>query len=40
MLSIRNWESLTREHGWSVDHYVNRMQDLTKRVFVRASDEP
>jgi AcrR family transcriptional regulator len=40
MLSIRNWESLTRERGWPVDHYVNRMQDLTKRVFVRVSDEP
>jgi AcrR family transcriptional regulator len=39
MLSIRNWESLTRECGWSVDHYVARMQDLTKRVFVRASEE-
>jgi AcrR family transcriptional regulator len=40
MLSIRNWESLTRERGWSVDHYVGRMQDLTKRVFVRGSEEP
>ena len=40
MLSIRNWESLTRERGWSVDHYVNRMQDLTKRVFVRVSESP
>jgi AcrR family transcriptional regulator len=39
MLSIRNWESLTRERGWSVDHYVHRMQDLTKRVFVRVSEE-
>jgi AcrR family transcriptional regulator len=40
MFSIRNWESLTRERGWPVDHYVNRMQDLTKRVFVRMPDEP
>ena len=40
MLSIRNWESLTRERGWSVDHYVDRMRNLTKRVFVRVSDEP
>jgi AcrR family transcriptional regulator len=40
MLSIRNWESLTRERSWSVDHYVGRMQDLTKRVFVRGSEEP
>lgn len=40
MLSIRNWESLTRERGWSVDHYVDRMRDLTKRVFVRAPEKP
>ena len=40
MLSIRNWENLTRERNWSVDHYVDRMQDLTKRVFVRASEGP
>jgi len=40
MLSIRNWESLTRERGWSVEHYVERMRDLTRRVFVRVSDEP
>ena len=40
MLSIRNWESLTRERGWSVDHYVDRMRDLTKRVFVRVSEDP
>jgi len=38
MLSIRNWESLTRERGWSVDHYVERMQDLTRRVFVGGSE--
>jgi AcrR family transcriptional regulator len=40
MLSIRNWESLTRERGWSVDHYVDQLRNLTKRVFVRVSDEP
>ena len=40
MLSIRNWENLTRERGWSVDHYVDRMRDLTRRVFVNVSDEP
>ncbi len=40
MLSIRNWESLTRERGWPMDHYVDRMQDLTKRVFVRVSENP
>src|SRR4028119_475294 len=40
MLSIRNWESLTRGRRWSGDHYVGQMQDLTKRVFVRGSEEP
>src|SRR5215210_1750981 len=40
MLSIRNWESLTRERGWSVDRYVDRMRDLTKRVFVRPPEKP
>ena len=39
-LSIRNWENLTRERGWSVAHYVDRMRDLTRRVFVNVSDEP
>jgi AcrR family transcriptional regulator len=38
MLSIRNWESLTVERGWSTSQYVDRMQDLTKRVFVRAHE--
>jgi len=38
MLSIRNWESLTVERGWSTDRYVGRMQDLTKRAFVQAPE--
>lgn len=35
MLSIRNWESLTIERDWSTDRYVDRMQELAKRTFVR-----
>src|ERR687889_1537042 len=35
MLSIRNWESLTIERGWSTSRYVGLMQQLTKRTFVR-----
>ena len=35
MLSIRNWESLTLERGWSTSRYVGRMQELTKRAFAR-----
>jgi AcrR family transcriptional regulator len=38
MLSIRNWESLTLERGWSTSRYVDRMQELTKRAFVRGSE--
>ena len=38
MLSIRNWESLTLERGWPTSQYVARMQELTKRVFVRGSE--
>ena len=35
MLSIRNWEQLTIECGWSTGQYVARMQKLLKRTFVR-----
>jgi AcrR family transcriptional regulator len=38
MLSIRNWESLTIECGWSTSRYVGRMQELTKRTFVRVPE--
>jgi AcrR family transcriptional regulator len=38
MLSIRNWDSLTLERGWPTSRYVARMQELTKRVFVRGSE--
>ncbi len=34
MLSIRNWESLTIERGWSTSQYVERMQTLARRAFV------
>ena len=35
MLSIHNWESLVLERGWPVEQYVGRMQELTRRAFVR-----
>ena len=35
MLSIRNWESLTMERGWSNEQYVDQIQELVKRTFVR-----
>jgi AcrR family transcriptional regulator len=38
VLSIRNWESLTNERGWSTSRYVGRIQELTKRTFVRGPE--
>jgi AcrR family transcriptional regulator len=35
MLSIRSWESLVLERGWPVSRYVGRMQELSRRAFVR-----
>ena len=35
MLSIRNWEQLTIECGWSTSQYVGRMQEQLKRTFVQ-----
>src|SRR5918997_680341 len=35
MLSIRNWEQLTTDCGWSTNQYVSRMQKLLKRTLVR-----
>ena len=39
MLSIRNWEQLTIECGWSTGQYVDRMQKLLKRALVRRPEE-
>jgi AcrR family transcriptional regulator len=38
MLSIRNWEQLTIECGWSISQYVDRMQKLLKRTFVQGPE--
>jgi hypothetical protein len=38
MLSIRSWESLVLERGWPVSRYVSRMQELTRRAFVRDTE--
>ena len=35
LLSIGTWENLTLERGWPVGRYVIRMQELTRRAFVR-----
>jgi AcrR family transcriptional regulator len=38
MLSIRTWEHLTIECGWSTSQYVSRMQKLLKRTLVRGAE--
>lgn len=35
LLSIRNWEQLTFECGWSTSQYVGWLQTLVKRTFVQ-----
>jgi len=34
MLSVRNWEQLTRQCGWSNDAYVAALKSMARRVFV------
>lgn len=38
ILSIQNWERLTKECGWSVDEYVERMQKTVTKLFVIQSE--
>jgi AcrR family transcriptional regulator len=33
MLSVRNWEQLTQECGWSSDKYIRWMQSAARRTF-------
>jgi len=35
LLSIRNWEQLTQECGWSTTQYVHAMQTLLRKTLVR-----
>jgi len=34
MLSVRNWEQLTVECGWSQSQYIEKMRALAQRMFV------
>jgi len=34
LLSVRNWEQLTIECGWSQKKYISNMKEITKRVLV------
>jgi AcrR family transcriptional regulator len=38
VLSIRNWEHLTIERGWTTDLYITRMQRLLKHTFVQEQE--
>jgi len=38
MLSVRNWEQLTRECGWSQSQYINTMKAITIELLVIKSD--
>jgi AcrR family transcriptional regulator len=35
LLSVRNWEQLTQECGWSTSEYIAQLQAVTKRIFVQ-----
>lgn len=35
MLSVRDWEQLTQECGWSSRQYIQRMQLVAKRTFIK-----
>lgn len=38
MLSVRNWEQLTMECGWSQEKYIENMKSLARRILV--TDKP
>lgn len=35
LLSVRSWEQLTRDSGWSQADYIDHMQALARAIFVR-----
>ena len=35
LLSVRTWEHLTRESGWSQDLYIDKIQILARQMLVR-----
>lgn len=39
MLSVRNWESLTIERGWTTEQYVYRVKEAAKRTLVREAED-
>ncbi|GAB4138984.1 MAG: hypothetical protein Tsb0016_05320 [Sphingomonadales bacterium] len=39
LLSVENWAHLTIDHGWPQRRYVSTMQDIARRVLVKADAE-
>ena len=39
MLSVRSWENLTQECGWSTSQYVRSMKELLKRTLVQDASQ-
>lgn len=37
LLSIRNWEQLTRDCGWSQDKYARRLKALARKALLKAT---
>jgi AcrR family transcriptional regulator len=35
LVSVRNWEHLTRDCGWPVSKYISAMQEILKKTIVR-----
>lgn len=40
LLSVRNWEQLVRECGWTQDRYITEMQRLAARTLLTGSVKP
>ncbi len=38
MLSVRNWEQLTLECGWSQEKYIATQKSLARRIFVKSDN--
>jgi hypothetical protein len=38
-LSVRNWELLTMERGWSQKKYIKTVKTMARRLFVVESNQ-
>ena len=39
LVSVRNWEQLTQECGWSQHEYIKSMKSTARRLFIRKQSE-